>query len=132
MSMTDPIADMLTRIRNAGGARFDKVDIPASRMKINLARILKEEGFIKNYKVIKDNRQGILRVYLRYADHQQPLIQGLKRVSKPGCRVYAGATGIPRVLAGLGTVILSTPKGVQTGRQAKKDNVGGEVLCQVW
>jgi small subunit ribosomal protein S8 len=129
MSMTDPIADMLTRIRNAGGARFDKVDIPASRMKINLARILKEEGFIKNYKVIKDNRQGI---YLRYADHQSPLIQGLKRVSKPGCRVYTGHAELPKVRGGLGVAVISTSQGVITDRQARKLNVGGEVLCEIW
>jgi small subunit ribosomal protein S8 len=132
MSMTDPIADMLTRIRNAGGARFDKVDIPASRMKINLARILKEEGFIKNYKVIKDNRQGLLRVYLRYGEDQQPLIQGLKRISKPGRRVYTGHTELPKVQAGLGVAVISTSHGVMTDRQARKLNVGGEVLCEIW
>ena len=128
MSMTDPIADMLTRIRNAGGARFDKVDIPASRMKIGLAKIFKEEGFIKNYKVIKDNRQGILRVYLKYNDQQQPLIQGLKRVSKPGRRVYAGHEELPRVQGGLGVAVISTSQGVVTDRQARKLGVGGEVL----
>jgi small subunit ribosomal protein S8 len=132
MSMTDPIADMLTRIRNAGGARFDKVDIPASRMKIGLAKIFKEEGFIKNYKVIKDNRQGILRVYLKYNDQQQPLIQGLKRVSKPGRRVYAGHEELPRVQGGLGVAVISTSQGVVTDRQARKLGVGGEVLCEVW
>jgi small subunit ribosomal protein S8 len=132
MSMTDPIADMLTRIRNAGGARFDKVDIPASRMKINLARILKEEGFIKNYKVIKDNRQGILRVYLRYGEHQTPLIQGLKRISKPGRRVYTGHAELPKVQGGLGVAVISTSQGVITDRQARKLNVGGEVLCEIW
>jgi small subunit ribosomal protein S8 len=132
MSMSDPIADMLTRIRNAGGARFDKVDIPASRMKIGLAKIFKEEGFIKNYKVIKDNRQGILRVYLKYNDQQQPLIQGLKRVSKPGRRVYAGHEELPRVQGGLGVAVISTSQGVVTDRQARKLGVGGEVLCEVW
>ena len=132
MSMTDPIADMLTRIRNAGHARFDKVDIPASRMKISLARILKEEGFIKNYKVIKDNRQGILRVYLKYSDQQQPLIQGLKRISKPGRRVYAGSEELPRVQGGLGVAVISTSKGVVSDRQARKMQVGGEVLCEIW
>jgi small subunit ribosomal protein S8 len=130
--MTDPIADMLTRIRNAGGAKFDKVDIPASRMKISLARIMKEEGFIKNYKVIKDNRQGLLRVYLRYDDHQKPMIQGIQRVSKPGRRVYAGSEDIPRVQGGLGVAIVSTSQGVITDRQARKLKVGGEVLCQIW
>lgn len=132
MSMTDPIADMLTRIRNAGHARFDKVDIPASRMKISLARIFKEEGFIKNYKVIKDNRQGILRMYLKYSDQQQPLIQGLRRVSLPGRRVYAGSEELPRVQGGLGVAVISTSKGVVTDRQARKLQVGGEVLCEIW
>jgi small subunit ribosomal protein S8 len=132
MSMTDPIADMLTRIRNAGHARFDKVDIPASRMKISLARIFKDEGFIKNYKVIKDNRQGILRVYLKYGEHQTPLIQGIQRVSKPGRRVYAGSEELPRVQGGLGVAVISTSKGVVTDRQARKMQVGGEVLCEIW
>jgi small subunit ribosomal protein S8 len=132
MSMTDPIADMLTRIRNAGSARFDKVDIPASRMKIALARIFKEEGFIKNYKVIKDNRQGILRVYLKYNEHQQPLIQGIRRVSKPGRRVYAGHEELPKVQGGLGVAVISTSQGVVTDRQARKTQVGGEVLCEIW
>jgi small subunit ribosomal protein S8 len=132
MSMTDPIADMLTRIRNAGHARFDKVDIPASRMKISLARILKDEGFIKNYKVIKDNRQGILRVYLKYGDQQQSLIQGLRRISKPGRRVYAGSEELPRVQGGLGVAVISTSKGVVSDRQARKMQVGGEVLCEIW
>jgi small subunit ribosomal protein S8 len=132
MSMTDPIADMLTRIRNAGGARFDKVDIPASRMKISLAKILKEEGFIKNYKVIKDNRQGLLRVYLKYNEQQLPLIQGLRRVSKPGRRVYAGHAELPRVQGGLGVAVISTSQGVVTDRQARKLEVGGEVLCEIW
>jgi len=132
MSMTDPIADMLTRIRNAGHARFDKVDIPASRMKISLARIFKDEGFIKNYKVIKDNRQGILRVYLKYGDQQQALIQGLRRVSKPGRRVYAGSEELPKVQGGLGVAVISTSKGVVTDRQARKMQVGGEVLCEIW
>jgi small subunit ribosomal protein S8 len=130
--MTDPIADMLTRIRNAGSARFDKTDIPASRMKISLARIFKEEGFIKNYKVIKDQRQGILRVYLKYNNQQKSLIQGVKRISKPGRRVYAGAETLPRVQGGLGVAIISTSKGVVTDRQARKLGVGGEVLCEIW
>jgi len=132
MSMTDPIADMLTRIRNAGGARFDKVDIPASRMKISLAKIFKEEGYIKNYKVIKDNRQGILRVYLKYSDQNLPLIQGLRRVSRPGRRVYAGHEDLPRVQGGLGVAVISTSQGVVTDRQARKLQVGGEVLCEIW
>jgi small subunit ribosomal protein S8 len=132
MSMTDPIADMLTRIRNAGNARFDKVDIPASRMKISLAKIFKEEGFIKNYKVIKDNRQGILRVYLKYSEQQEPLIQGLRRVSRPGRRVYTGHEELPRVQGGLGVAVISTSQGVVTDRQARKLQVGGEVLCEIW
>ena len=132
MSMTDNIGDMLTRIRNGGKARFDKVDIPASRMKISLARIFKDEGFIKNYKVIKDNKQGILRVYLKYDDRNKPLIQRIERVSKPSRRVYAGREELPKVQGGLGVAVVSTSKGVMTDRQARKLGVGGEVLCQVW
>lgn len=132
MTLTDPIADMLTRIRNAGMARFDKVDIPASQMKISIANILKEEGYIKNFKVIKDKRQGMVRIYLRYDEHNQPLIKGLQRVSKPSRRVYAGKDEIPYVLGGLGVAIVSTSKGVLTDRQARKEGVGGEVLCSVW
>jgi len=130
--MTDPIADMLTRIRNAGAAGFDKVDIPSSRMKVSLAKIFKEEGFIKNFKVIKDNRQGILRIYLKYDEHNRPLIQGLQRVSKPGRRVYVGYEELPKVQGGLGVAVISTPKGVITDRLARKLKVGGEVLCQIW
>jgi len=132
MSMTDNIGDMLTRIRNGGKARFDKVDIPASRMKISLARIFKDEGFIKNYKVIKDNKQGILRVYLKYDDQNQPLIQRIERVSKPSRRVYSGREELPKVQGGLGVAVVSTSKGVMTDRQARKLGVGGEVLCQIW
>jgi small subunit ribosomal protein S8 len=132
MSMTDTIGDMLTRIRNAGKARFDKVDIPASRMKISLARIFKDEGFIKNYKVIKDNKQGILRVYLKYDNQNQPMIHRVERVSKPSRRVYAGCEELPKVQGGLGLAVISTSKGVMTDRQARKLGVGGEVLCQVW
>lgn len=130
--MTDPIADMLTRIRNASKAKMEKVDIPSSKLKVEIAKILKDEGFVKNVKLVKDRRQGLIRVYLKYNEDELPVIQGLKRISKPGCRVYAGAESIPKVMRGLGTVILSTPRGVQTGRQAKKDNVGGEILCHVW
>lgn len=132
MSMTDPLGDMLTRIRNAGQARFDKVDIPASRLKIALARIFKDEGFIKNYKVIKDNKQGILRIYLKYDEHNQPLIQRLERVSKPSRRVYATCEELPKVQGGLGVAVISTSKGVMTDRQARKLGVGGEVLCKIW
>jgi len=130
--MTDPIADMLTRIRNGSKAKLEKVDIPSSKLKLEIAKILKDEGYIKNLKMVKDRRQGVIRVYLKYTDDEAPVIQGIKRVSKPGCRVYAGNDAIPKVLAGLGVAILSTPKGIQTGKQAKKDNVGGEVICHVW
>lgn len=130
--MTDPIADMLTRIRNASKAKHEKVDIPSSKLKVEIAKILKDEGYIKNVKLVKDCRQGLIRVYLKYTDEEMPVIQGLKRISRPGCRVYTGNDSIPKVMAGLGTAILSTPKGIQTGKQAKKDNVGGEVICHVW
>ncbi len=130
--MTDPIADMLTRIRNASKAKHEKVDIPSSKLKVEIAKILKDEGYVKNVKLVKDRRQGVIRVYLKYTEDELPVIQGLKRVSRPGCRVYTGNATIPKVRAGLGTAILSTPKGIQTGKQAKKDNVGGEVLCHVW
>ncbi len=130
--MTDPIADMLTRIRNASKAKHEKVDIPSSKLKMEVAKILKDEGYIKNLKLVKDRRQGLIRVYLKYSDEELPVITGIKRISKPGCRVYAKSEAIPRVLRGLGIAILSTPKGIQTGKQAQKDNVGGEVLCHVW
>ena len=130
--MTDPIADMLTRIRNASKAKHEKVDIPSSKLKVEIAKILKDEGFVKNVKLVKDRRQGLIRVYLKYTDDEMPVIQGIKRISKPRRRIYAGNDAIPKVLAGLGTAIMSTPKGIQTGKQAKKDNVGGEVICHVW
>ena len=130
--MTDPIADMLTRIRNASKAKHEKVDIPSSKLKMEIAKILKDEGYVKNREAGERPPAGLIRVYLKYTDEELPVIQGLKRVSKPGCRVYAGNDAIPRVLGGLGTAILSTPKGIQTGKQAKKDNVGGEVICHVW
>ncbi len=130
--MTDPIADMLTRIRNASKAKLEKVDIPLSKLKLEIAKILKDEGYIKNLKMVKDRRQGVIRIYLKYTDEESPVIQGLRRVSRPGCRVYVGNTAIPKVMGGMGTAILSTPRGVQTGKQAKKDNVGGEVLCHIW
>ena len=130
--MTDPIADMLTRIRNASKAKHEKVDIPSSKLKVEIAKILKDEGFVKNVKLVKDRRQGLIRVYLKYTEEEAPVLQGLKRISKPGCRVYASNDAIPKVLDGLGTAILSTPKGIQTGKQAMKDNVGGEVICHVW
>ncbi len=132
MSMSDPVADMLTRMRNAIMAKYNRVDIPASRLKINVAKVMKAEGYIKNYKVIKDNRQGLLRVYLRYDEQARPVIQGLKRISKPGRRVFAGADDLPEVLNGLGVNIVSTSRGLMTDKQAREENVGGEVLCSIW
>lgn len=132
MVMTDPIADMLTRIRNANSVKHESVDIPSSKLKVELARILKDEGFIREYKVIEDGKQGILRIYLRYTAQKGQVIQGLKRISKPGLRVYASKDEIPRVLGGLGIAILSTSKGVLTDKEARKQGVGGEVICYVW
>ena len=132
MSMTDPIADMLTRMRNGIIANFAKVDIPASGLKIGLAKIFKEEGFIKNFKIIKDRRQGVLRVFLKYNDDKTSVISGLDRVSKPSLRTYVKADEIPSVLNGLGVAIISTSKGVVTDREAKKLRVGGELICTVW
>ena len=132
MSMTDPIADMLTRIRNGMMAEFAKVDIPSSGTKINVARILKDEGFIKNYKLIKDRKQGILRVFLKYDKDRKPVITGIQRASTPGRRIYVKAAEVPEVLNGLGIAIVSTSKGLLTDREAKKMNVGGEVICTVW
>ena len=132
MAVSDPVADFLNRIKNGQKARFDKVDIPASRMKTSLARLLKEEGYIKNFKLVKDDKQGILRVQLKYSDNRQGAIFGIKRVSKPGCRVYVGHEEIPRVMNGLGLNILSTSKGIMTDREARKEGVGGELLCSIW
>jgi small subunit ribosomal protein S8 len=132
MAVTDSIADFLNRIKNGQKARFDKVDIPASRMKASIARILKEEGYIKNFKLIRDNKQGIIRVNLKYDDTREGSIAGLKRISKPGCRVYVGHEDIPRIMNSMGIAILSTSKGLMTDRQARKDAVGGELLCSVW
>ena len=132
MTMTDPIADMLTRIRNGIMAKLERVDIPSSKLKVNIARILKEEGFIRNYKVYKDNKQGILRVFLKYNEDNAPVIKGLKRVSKPSRRVYVGSDEIPPVLSGLGVGILSTSKGIMSDREARRQGVGGEMMCAVW
>lgn len=128
----DPIADMLTRIRNALGARHPKVDVPASRLKMDIARILKEEGYIINYKLAEEGAKKTIKIYLKYTPDNQPVISRLERVSRPGCRVYVGRRGIPRVLGGMGVNILTTPRGVMTGRNAHKEGVGGEILCQVW
>jgi len=132
MSMTDPIADMLTRIRNANMVKHQKVDIPSSTLKVNIATVLKQEGFIKNYKVISDNLQGVLRVYLKYIDEKDAVINEIKRVSKPGGRVYVNSEEIPSVKSGLGIAILSTSKGIITDSAARKAGVGGEILCTVW
>lgn len=130
--MTDPIADMLTRIRNAVLARHDFVLVPASKMKLSIAKIMKDEGFIRDYEVLKGKPQRMLKIYLKYSDKKEPIVTGLKRVSRPGLRVYVQRTEIPRVYGGLGIAILSTPKGVMTGEQAWRQKVGGELLCLVW
>jgi small subunit ribosomal protein S8 len=132
MNLTDPVADFLGRIRNAIRARQPKVDIPASRLKADIARILKEEGYIANFKSTEEEGQRLLRVYLKYGNNNEAAISNLERVSRPGCRVYVGRNEIPRVLGGLGINILTTPRGVMTGRQARKEGVGGEILCQIW
>ncbi|NLI33172.1 MAG: 30S ribosomal protein S8 [Deltaproteobacteria bacterium] len=132
MAVSDPVADFMNRIKNGQKARFERVDVPASRMKVNLARILKDEGYIKNFKLIKDNKQGILRVQLKYTDAREGAIVGIKRVSRPGCRVYVGHEDIPRVMNGLGLNILSTSKGILTDRDARREGVGGELLCSIW
>jgi small subunit ribosomal protein S8 len=132
MPVSDPLADMLTRIRNAGMAEHDKVDIPASKMKISLAKILKAEGYIRNFKVFKEKGHGVIRIYLKYLDGGQNVITGLKRLSTPGRRVYVTKRDIPHVLNGMGVAVLSTSKGVLTDREAREQNVGGELLCSVW
>jgi small subunit ribosomal protein S8 len=132
MALTDPIADMLTRIRNANQALLEKVDIPASRLKVEISKVLKAEGFIRAYKLIDDNKQGVLRIYLKFGPGNERVIQGLRRVSRPGLRVYRKTAQIPRVMSGLGVSILSTSHGVMTGKQARERSLGGEVLCTVW
>jgi small subunit ribosomal protein S8 len=132
MALTDPIADMLTRIRNAGKAKFNSVDIPASKIKNEMARVLKTEGYIRNYKFIEDDKQGILRVYLKYGDSQAHVIQEIRRISKPSRRVYVGADDVQTVYNGMGIAILSTSKGILTDKQARKDQIGGEILCTVF
>ncbi|MEW6523263.1 MAG: 30S ribosomal protein S8 [Bacillota bacterium] len=130
--MTDPVADMLTRIRNATMARHERVEIPGSKMKKAVAQILKEEGFIRDFEWVDDEYQGRIRVYLKYGPNRTKVISGLKRISKPGLRVYASKEQIPRVLGGLGIAIISTSKGIMTDRQARAAGVGGEVLCYIW
>ena len=132
MQITDPIADMLTRIRNAGSAKHETVDVPASNMKKSIAQILLDEGYIKAFQVVEDGTQGVIRITLKYNAGKEKVISGLRRVSKPGLRVYAGADELPRVLKGLGIAIISTSKGVMTDKEARKAHVGGEVLAFVW
>ena len=132
MAMTDPIGDMLTRIRNGIMASYDTVDIPSSKLKINVAKVLKSEGFIKNYRIMNEGAREIIRVFLKYDEKGVPVIDGLKRVSKPSRRFYTKADKIPKVLGGLGVNILSTSKGVMTDREARRIGIGGEVLCAVW
>ena len=132
MHITDTIADMLTRIRNANNAKHDTVDIPASNMKKAIAQILLDEGYIKSFQVVEDGKQGNIRVVLKYGQGKSPVIQGLRRVSKPGLRIYTSCEDMPRVMKGLGVAILSTNKGVMTDRQVRKENVGGEVLAFIW
>ncbi len=132
MAMNDPIADMLTRVRNAAKASFSSVDIPGSKLKIEIAKVLKEEGYIKNYKYIKDTKQGVLRVYLKYGPQRAGAILNMARISKPSKRVYSKSKDIKPVLNGMGIAVISTSKGVMTDKKARKENLGGEVLCTVW
>jgi len=129
---SDPIADMLTRVRNALAARHPKVDVPASKLKTEIARILKEEGYITNFKVAEEGAKKTIKIYLKYGSDSRPVISEIERVSRPGCRVYVGQQNIPRVLGGLGINILTTPRGVMTGRTAHREKVGGEILCRLW
>ena len=132
MSFTDPVADFLTRIRNGIKARHQKIDVPASKLKLEIARILKEVGYIANYKPVEEEGHKVVRIYLKYSNNDEAAISNLARVSKPGCRVYVRRSEIPRVLGGMGINILTTPRGVMTGRQARKEGLGGEILCEVW
>ena len=132
MSMTDPIADMLTRIRNGIQARHERVDVPHSKLKAQIARILRDQGFIANYKKVEEGPQGLIRIYLKYTPEGEPAIHGIERISRPGRRVYRNKTTIPRPLGGLGLAIVSTSRGVLSGDEAIRTGVGGEVLCQVW
>jgi len=132
MQITDSVADLLTRIRNASSAKRDTVEIPASNLKKAIVQILVDEGYIRNYSVINDDKQGILKVFLRYGEGKTPVITGLRRISKPGLRIYSNVEDMPKVMKGLGVAVISTSKGVMTDRQARKENVGGEVLAYVW
>ena len=132
MNITDPIADLLTRIRNASQARHATVDVPASNMKKAIAQILVEEGYVKSYTVAEDDKQGVITITLKYTETGAPVITGLRRISKPGLRIYTSCEDMPKVMKGIGTAIISTPKGVMTDKKARKENVGGEVLAFVW
>lgn len=132
MAVSDPIADFLVRIKNAQKARFERVDIPASRMKASIARILKEEGYIKNFKFLRDDKQGMLRIQLKYGEQRESGIASIKRISKPSRRVYVGYGDMPRVMNGLGIAIVSTSQGLMTDREARKQRIGGELLCSIW
>ena len=132
MNMTDPIADMITRIRNGVRARLIKIDVPASKLKVEIARILKDEGYVANFKSVEDDKQGMIRIFLKYGPGMEQVITDLQRVSRPGCRIYCGKDQIPRVYGGLGINILSTSRGVMTGRAAAREGVGGEILCNIW
>lgn len=132
MSVSDPVADMLTKIRNASGAKFERVDIPTSKLKLEIVKILKTEGFIRNFKLVTDEENELIRVFLKYDDRQNPIIHGIKKISTPGRRVYSGYKKMPRILNGYGTLIVSTSSGVTTGRKAHEKRVGGELICSVW
>jgi small subunit ribosomal protein S8 len=132
MNMTDPVADLITRIRNGVRAKVPRVDVPSSKLKVEIARILKDEGYIANFKITEDEKQGVLRVYLKYGPGMERVITDLQRVSRPGCRIYCGKNQIPRVYGGLGINIISTSRGLMTGRTAAREGVGGEILCNVW
>ncbi len=132
MNITDPVADLLTRVRNASSAKHDTVDIPSSNLKKNIAQIMVDEGYVKSMEIIEDNKQGVIRLTLKYRETGTPVLTGLRRVSKPGLRIYSGALEMPKVMKGLGTAIVSTSKGVMTDKAARKENVGGEVLAFIW
>ena len=132
MSINDPLADMLTRIRNAGMVRYETVDVPMSNLKVGVAKVLRDEGYIKDYQIIEDKKQGTLRIELKYGPHNERVINGLRRVSKPGLRKYVKADDIPKVLSGLGISILSTSKGIITDSEARRLRIGGEILCEAW
>jgi small subunit ribosomal protein S8 len=130
--MSDPIADFLSRIRNAGTVYHDKIEVPSSNIKKALADLMKQEGFIKDYEIIEDNKQGILKVYLKYGPNRERVISGLKRISRPGLRIYAKKDQLPKVLGGLGVAVISTSKGIMPDRQARREGLGGEVICYIW